>query len=150
MAKSKADYWLTEDGLILITAWARNGLTEEQIATNMGITRTTLTSYKNKYSSILNALKRGKEVVDFIVENALYKRATGYTVKEKVTRGTPETIDGVITLKNPIVTITERHIPPDTTACIYWNKNRKRHEWKDKWVDEESEDKRIEVVLKYE
>ena len=124
MAKSKADEWLEQDKLTLLEGWARNGLTDEQIAHNMGIRRETLYDYKNKYPNISNALKKGKEVVDIEVENALLKKALGYTItlhKQKVTK------DG------DVVDIEEEvHIAPDTTAQIFWLKNRKKAQWRDK------------------
>lgn len=75
MAKGKYEYWRTTDGLILLQGWARDGLIDEQIAHNMGIRRTTLYDWKNKYQDINDALKKGKEIVDYEVENALLKRA---------------------------------------------------------------------------
>jgi len=75
MAKGKYGYWRTTDGLILLQGWARDGLIDEQIAHNMGIRRTTLYDWKNKYPDISDALKKGKEIVDYEVENALLKRA---------------------------------------------------------------------------
>lgn len=75
MAKGKYEYWRTTDGLILLQGWARDGLIDEQIAHNMGIRRTTLYDWKNKYPDISDALKKGKEIVDYEVENALLKRA---------------------------------------------------------------------------
>ena len=76
--KGKYRDWITEEGLLLIEGWARDGLTDEQIAHNIGIRRETLCVWKNKYPNISNALKKGKEVVDRQVENALLKRALGY------------------------------------------------------------------------
>ena len=61
--------------MLLLEAWARDGLTDEQIADKMGITTSTLYDWKNKYSEISEALKRGKEVVDVEVENALLNLA---------------------------------------------------------------------------
>lgn len=72
---AKIQDWLEEDKLILLEGWARDGLSEDQIAKNMGITRPTLWDWKKKELNIFNALKKGKEVVDFEVENALYKNA---------------------------------------------------------------------------
>ena len=66
---SKINEWLEDDKLILLEGWARQGLTEEQIAKNMGISVKTLYNWKNKELQILQALKKGKEVVDFEVEN---------------------------------------------------------------------------------
>jgi hypothetical protein len=75
IAQSKYEKWLEPDGLILLQGWARDGLTEEQIAHNMGISARTLSTYKKQHFPILQALKKGKEVVDFAVENALLKKA---------------------------------------------------------------------------
>lgn len=75
MAKGKYQEWLEPDGLLLLEGWARDGLTDEQIAHNMGIVTSTLYDWKKKYSEISEALKKGKEVVDIEVENALLKSA---------------------------------------------------------------------------
>ena len=77
---AKIDEWLEEDKLILLEGWARDGLSEEQIAKNRGIGRTTLYEWKQKEPNIANTIKKGKEVVDFEVENALLKKALGYNV----------------------------------------------------------------------
>ena len=71
MAKGKYEYWRTADGLILLEGWARDGLTDVQIAHNCGISVKTLYEWKNAYSEIREALKKGKDVVDYEVENAL-------------------------------------------------------------------------------
>lgn len=120
MAKGKYEYWLTPDGLLLLEAWARNGLTDEQIANNMGIARETLRVWKNKYSVISATLKKGKEVVDIEVENALLKRALGYRYDEVTFEGGAET---------KRVT---KEVQPDVTAQIFWLKNRRPDLWRDK------------------
>lgn len=120
MAKGKYHEWLSEDGLIKIQGWARDGLIDEQIAHNMGITTKTLYEWKNKYGEISEALKKGKEVVDRQVENALLKRALGYTYDETTYE------DGVETKR------VTKEVTPDTTAQIFWLKNRKPTEWRDK------------------
>ncbi len=97
-ARGKYEYWLTDDGLTLLEGWARDGLTDEQIAHNCGISAKTLYEWKNKFSKICEALKKGKEVVDYQVENALLDKALG----------------------------------GDTTAQIFWLKNRKPDKWRDK------------------
>ncbi len=125
MAKGKYEYWLTEEGLLLLQGWARDGLTDEQIAENMGISRSTLNEWKKKYSDISYTLKKGKEIVDRQVENALLKRALGYTTKE-ITKGIIDTGE-LVTIKEVI-----KEVPPDTTAQIFWLKNRKPNEWRDK------------------
>ena len=130
MAKGKYQEWLTEEGLLQLEAWARDGLTDEQISANMGVNVATLYRYKQSYCEICNALKRGKEVVDIQVENALLKRALGYTYKE-VTREkvfNPET--GQYELM-PTKEVT-KEVVPDTTAQIFWLKNRRPEQWRDK------------------
>ncbi|MGF2089691.1 helix-turn-helix domain-containing protein [Enterococcus casseliflavus] len=124
MAKGKYEEWLTEEGLLKLEGWARDGLTDEQIAKNIGIQRPTLYDWKKKYSDISDALKRGKEVVDRQVENALFKRAIGYEYKE-VTKELTEA--GIVVTK-----IVTKQQAPDTTAQIFWLKNRKPDEWRDK------------------
>lgn len=75
MANAKIDKWTTPEGLVLLQGWARDGLTNEQIAHNMGIHVSTLYTYIKASSDISDALKKGKEVVDYEVENALLKSA---------------------------------------------------------------------------
>ena len=130
MAKGKFEYWLSQDGLLLLEAWARDGLTDEQIAHNTGITAKTLYEWKNKYSAICEALKKGKEVVDIEVENALHKRALGYSYQEKTfERVWNSDLKKYIKVNTKIVT---KEVQPDTTAQIFWLKNRKPQEWRDK------------------
>ena len=125
MAKGKYEQWIMPEGLLLIEGWARDGLIDEQIAKNIGINVSTLYEWKKKYNEINEALKRGKEVVDREVENALLKRALGYDAEEVISEFTPEF--GLIPTKT-----VKKHIPGDVTAMIFWLKNRKPNEWRDK------------------
>lgn len=123
VAVGKYARWLEPDGLLLLTAWARDGLTDVQIAAKCGVNTSTLYDWKKRFREISEALKKGKEVVDIQVENALLRRALGYDYEETVV----EEADGVI--KRRTVT---KHMPPDTTAQIYWLKNRKPDVWRDR------------------
>lgn len=130
MAKGKYQRWIEPEGLALIEGWARNGLTDEQIAKKMGVSRSTLNEWKEKYPDISDTLKKGKEVVDSMVENALLKRALGYTSEET----TSELRYDKKTGKKDLV-ITKRvrkEVPPDTTAAIFWLKNRKPDVFRDR------------------
>ena len=120
--------WISENGLLKIKAWARDGLTEEQIAHNIGVQRSTLSNWKVKYPEILDALKSGKEVADIIVENALFKRATGYDVEETRTEAS---MSDVSATSKKMVKI-KKHIAPDVAAAIFWLKNRKPAQWRDR------------------
>lgn len=128
MATGKFQKWLEPDNLILLEGWARDGLTDEQIANNIGITRSTLNEWKKKYSVISDTLKKGKEVVDIEVENALLKRALGYSYTETRTK----TENGKITETITIM----KEVAPDTTAQIYWLNNRKSDKWRNKQKEE--------------
>lgn len=130
MAKGKYEKWLEPDGLLLLEVWARDGLTDEQIAKNMGICRDTLIQWKKRFPDIFDTLKRGKVIVDAEVENALLKRALGYTYTET----TKERALNPETGKIELVTTKEiiKEIAPDTTAQIFWLKNRRPDLWRDK------------------
>jgi len=112
--------WITAEGLLKIEGWARDGLVNEQIARNIGVAEGTLYNWINNHSEIDEALKKGKEVVDREVENALLKRALGYEYEE-VTYEFGEESKRVV-----------KEVQPDTTAQIFWIKNRKPHMWRDK------------------
>ena len=154
MAKSKAEKWLEPDGLLRIEGWARDGLTEEQIAKNMGVSRSTLSDYKVKYPDILRAIKNSKEVADREVENALFNKATGYTVKlkkpMKVRHVEYDEVSGRKVAEYERIEYIEEevHVPADTTAQIFWLKNRKPNEWRDKVTvtDESSLEKLDELI----
>ena len=81
---AKIDEWLEKDKLILLEGWSRSGLSMEQIAKNVGVAKKTLYEWQKKESSISNALKKGREVVDFEVENALYKSAMSGNVTAQI------------------------------------------------------------------
>lgn len=132
--------WLEQDKLALIQAWARDGLTNEQISHNIGISSKTLYEWQKKYSEIRSALKKGKEVVDIEVENSLLKRALGYTYEETTRELSKETGQLVVT---KVVT---KQVAPDTTAMIYWLKNRKPDLWRDKPTQENDVSRMIESM----
>jgi hypothetical protein len=105
--------------LTLIEAWARDGITDEQIAANLGVAYSTFRDHKAEYPALAAALKNGKEVIDVMVENALLKAALGYEYEEVTENGL-----GTST--------TTKVAHPNTTALIFWLKNRKPKEWRDK------------------
>ncbi len=129
---AKINEWIEKDKLILLEGWARDGLTDEQIAKNIGIATSTFYEWKKKQIEFSEALKKGKEVIDFEVENALLKRALGYTItieEEKLDK-----YGDVHTLKKDV------HIPGDATAQIFWLKNRKPNNWKDRVETDEDKE----------
>ena len=124
MARGAYHEYLTEDGQTLLNGWARDGLTDKQIANNIGINVATLYVWKNKYPEIDEALKKGKAIPDYEVENALYKRAIGYEYEER--KEIQEVVDGQLKKK---VEVTKKHMPADSTAMIFWLKNRQPDKW---------------------
>jgi hypothetical protein len=132
--KGLYDDWLTDDCLLQIQGWARDGLTNDQIAHNIGISGRSFAEWVSRFPSISSALKKGKTPVDIEVENALLKRALGYDYDETVKELTPTGKigdDGKPIYRQHVKTIT-KHMPPDTTAQIFWLKNRRPGRWRDK------------------
>ena len=114
---------------ILAEKVARLGATDAEIADVFGVGVTTLNRWKKAHVEFADALKKGKTISDARVVEALYHRAVGYShdaVKIMQFQGTPV-----------VVPYTE-HYPPDTTACIFWLKNRQPQEWRDKQQIEHS------------
>ena len=125
IARGKYQEWLEQDNLLMIEGWARQGLTDEQIAKNMGIKKSTFYDWLKKYPDISDSLKRGKAPVDFEVENALLKRAIGFEYEE--TETIIEEIDGKQKKK---VKRIKKVALPETSAIIFWLKNRKPEQWR--------------------
>lgn len=144
-AKGKYAKWLQPDNLLRLQAWARDGLSDEQMAHNIGITTTTLYDWKKKYPAFSEALARGKEVVDIEVENALLKRAKGYDYIET----TSELIADKNARNKAVMKVTKRvtrHVPPDVKAIVFWLTNRKS-EWRDKQEKELSGNIGVNLVV---
>ncbi len=117
--------------LIAIEGWARDGLIDEQIAHNCSVAYSTFRTYIKQYPELAAALFKGKEVADYEVESALFRRATGYQYEEK----TYEAIEDVETgeMKLVLTKKVTKHVSPDTTAAIFWLINRTRDTGK--WMD---------------
>lgn len=119
--KSKYEYWLSEEGLTKISGWARDGLTDEEIAKKCQVSARTFAGWKTRFPQLGAILKQGKDYVDRKVEQSLLKRALGFSYEEK-TYGKDGTLTKCVT----------KMVVPDTTAIIFWLKNRKPEEWRDK------------------
>ncbi|MFS0904140.1 hypothetical protein AB3N02_13885 [Priestia aryabhattai] len=142
----KYDDWLTEEGLLLVEGWARDGLIDEQIAGNMGISTSTFYEWKNKYSEFSDTLKKGKEVIDRQVESALLKRAMGYAFEEITEESIYNEKKQQYEMK--VTKRVTKQLAPDTTAQIFWLKNRKPAEWRDKQDINMTGDLEINITLK--
>lgn len=101
----------------------RLGATDRELADFFGVTEQTVNNWKRDHPEFFESLKRGKVLADAEVADKLFKRATGYShpaVKIFNDQGTP--------LEVPYT----EHYPPDTTAAIFWLKNRQKDKWRDK------------------
>lgn len=124
IAKSK---WpQVKDRLILIEKWARDGLTELQIAKNLGISKSTMEDYKNQHPDFYASLKKGKQPFIAEIENALAKRALGFEHTETKTYIKLENGKEVKYQEH-----TKKYYPPDVAACSILLKNKDRGNWSD-------------------
>ncbi len=103
----------------------RLGATDQEIADFFHVDNTTIWRWKSSFPEFCNALKSGKEAADERVERSLYHKAVGYThdaVKIFMPAGA----------EKPVYAKYREHVPPDTTAGIFWLKNRRSDEWRDR------------------
>lgn len=132
--------WLTERGLQQITAWAREGLYDYQVAKKMGIGRSTFSEWLLEYTELVEALEEGRDYADRQIENALYKSAMGYEYVEEtevnVGKGKMEIDKRVIKTQAPSV-----------NAQIFWLKNRQPDRWRDKQEIDNKHSGTINVVF---
>lgn len=141
-------YWLSEDGLLLLECWARDGYTYQDIANRVGVTERSLQNWRRTYPEIDNVLAKGREVVDYMVENALLKSALGYRTKE--TKVTTVIQNG--TVVETIKEETEKEQAPNVSAAQCWLYNRKPDKWKNmnsrsNIIDDIDEDTSIEIKV---
>lgn len=128
VTKGKYHEWISDEGLKIIEGWARDGLSNKQIAHNIGIDEATFYTWQHKYDKFHEAVKKGKEVIDREVENALLKRALGYEAEETKTYFKK----GKNGEETKHIEKTKKHVAGDTTSMIFWLKNRKPDEWNDR------------------
>lgn len=101
---------------------SRCGLTNAQMGLQLGISKTTLSRWSKKHPELAEALREGRDYTDSLVEDALLKRAKGFSLTEREVHDTP---------KGEKVVIKTKEIAPDTTAIIFWLKNRRPESWRD-------------------
>ena len=142
MAKGKYQEWLEPEGLLKIEGWARDGLTDEQIAHNMGISPSTLYEWKNAYSEFSESLKSACAYDDEVVD-ALHKNTLGGIVKllKPIKLKKKFFENGKLVREEETVESHEEeiYVQPDTMAQMYWLNNRRPSKWKAKPVDNSGE-----------
>lgn len=141
-----ATEWLEEDNLMLLECWARDGYTFQDIANRIGIAVSTLRMWRMQYPDIDNALKKGREIIDYKVENALLKSALGYHTKEVKVTTTIRFGKTVETIKE----VTDKEQAPNVSAIQCWLYNRLPNKWKknrDQLIELDEEDTKIQVTV---
>lgn len=141
-----ATEWLEEDNLMLLECWARDGYTFQDIANRIGISVSTLRGWRVQYPDINNALKKGREIIDYKVENALLKSALGYKTKEVKVITTIRSGEIVETIKE----VTDKEQAPNVSAIQCWLYNRLPNKWKknrDQLIELDEEDTKIQVTV---
>lgn len=134
--KGKYHDWLTEDGLLRVEGWAREGLSDEQICLKMHIAKDTYYRWMNTFAEFSDAIKRGKAPVDVQVENALLKSALGHTVtlKKPIKVKVEKQLAGKGKIVEERIEYAEEevYIPPQAVSQIFWLKNRRPDKWRDR------------------
>jgi hypothetical protein len=144
----QATDWLEEDNLMLLECWTRDGYTFQDIANKIGISYSALRKWRKDYPEIDKALKAGREIIDYKVENALLKSALGYKTKEtKVT-----TIIRHGKVVETIKETTDKEQAPNVSAAQCWLYNRLPKKWKNmnsraNILEDMDEDTSIQVIV---
>lgn len=144
-----AERWLEEDNLMLLECWARDGYTFQDMANRIGVSPSTLGAWRKMYPEIDEAMRKGREIIDYKVENALLKSALGYKTKEVKVTTTMRYGKVVETIKE----VTDKEQAPNVSAIQCWLYNRLPKKWKNmnsraNIFDElEDEDTKIQVTV---
>lgn len=142
------DDWLTDDGLLLLESWARDGYTMMDISNKIGVDNDVFLRWKDRYPEIREAVSKGKELVDYQVENALLKSALGYKTQEVKVTTTMRYGKVVETVKE----VLDKEVAPSVPAIQMWLYNRQKEKWKNmnaakNVFDDLEEDTSIEITV---
>lgn len=152
MAKGRYEQWLTSEGLGLVEAWAREGATDDQLAERIGIARKTLHRWEREHEPFGQALARGRSGTREQIENALYKKALGYNVKERVPVRLKKRIrdpDTGCWEEEEVIEMVDRekHVPPDMKAVQFWLTNREKLRWQKTPEQDDGEREGVTVII---
>lgn len=148
-SNTKVEDWLKDDNLLLIESWVRDGYKLKDIASKIGIDTQTLYRWKIEYPDIAEALSRGKELIDYKVENALLRSALGCKTKRTKITTTMRFGKVVETIKEE----EECEQPPNVKAIEMYLYNRSNGKWrnmsgKSNFIDELEEDSKVEITVR--
>lgn len=131
----KYDEWLTPEGLLLLEGWARDGLTEKQIAANCRCSPATLRDWMDRFPAIAEALRKGHRSMDYAVENAVLHAALGYDYTEETTTTESSEKGGETERRSE----RKRHAKPNIQAARFWLINRQPEKWGGRPLEEGQE-----------
>lgn len=134
-----------QDKLELIEEWSKSGLTEHQIAHNLGICRSSLCEYKRQHPELLEAIRKGREAIVAEIENSLIRRALGFSYEE--TKVSIRVIGGK---EVKFTEKTTKYQVPDVAACFILLKNKDRGNWADNPMKMELEKEMFQFQKKIE
>lgn len=148
LTSAAAAGWLEEDNLMLLECWSRDGYTYADIANRMGVSVTALARWRQQNPEIENALRAGREIIDYKVENALLKAALGYQTREVKVTTTMRYGKVVETIKE----VTDKEQAPNVSAIQCWLYNRLPKKWKNmnsraNILDDIDEDTSVQVIV---
>lgn len=145
--KDRKSFWLSPDGIVLISQWRREGIPLEQVAAEyIGVSSQTLWRWTKGSEDLRTALGISSDVVNGKVEQALLKRALGYEYDEV----TEELVEGEMRVTKK----TRKHVSPDVKACLSWLFSRRPDRWRAQQspIDETANDldtaKKVLVAIK--
>lgn len=112
-----------------IKGLARRGYTTKEIAADLSVAKSTVDKWISEHKELQEAVEKGRSFSDTLVETSLYKRATGYKITKRKTIIATDSNGKPLPAK---IETSEEEVPPDTTACIFWLKNRNPELWRDR------------------
>ena len=124
--KGLYDDWITGQGLENVCKWAKLGLTDEQLAKNMGIGRTTLYNWLKEFPDFAKAIKEARRIPNLEIENSMFELAWGRVYVEEIKTSLDPKTGEVSKIEK-----TRRQVPPNPTILIFLAKNRMRDKYKD-------------------
>ncbi len=141
-----------EENRAVLQAWKMAGLSDEEIAKRIGVSRSTLSEWKRKHEGIREALSSGREFADRLVENSLFRLTQGYKVEVrksyKLKKPVYDDQGKKVADEEVLATgIDDEYVKPDVRAMIFWLQNRRPEDWRKMEEQVQEEDTRRMVVL---